>query len=199
MLRYYLKQILTIRKDGNGNQGCYLASISNQLGELLLDLSRVDETKIQEVQETLEEAIAEDEVEKEIRQQTIQEVEKEQLVKARRGQGIFRSNLELIEKECRLTGVKDKRFLIASHIKAWKDSTNEEKLDGNNGLLLSPHVDKLFDRGWISFTDDGEILCANDEVKNTMRIWGLDIERRVGSFNRKQKEYLAFHRNKFNL
>ena len=42
---------------------------------------------------------------------------------------------------------------------------NEEKLDGNNGLLLSPHVDKLFDKGYISFTDDGKVLCANETVK----------------------------------
>ncbi len=64
---------------------------------------------------------------------------------------------------------------------------------------MSPHVDKLFDRGWISFSDEGEILCANDDVKDIMRIWELDTTKNVGNFNKKQKSYLAYHRNKFNL
>jgi hypothetical protein len=143
-----------------------------------------------------DEILAEEKEEENIKQQSIPETEKEQLIKARRGQGKFRAKLELVEKGCRLTGVTDGRFLIASHIKAWKDSSNEEKLDGNNGLLLSPHVDKLFDKGWISFTDEGEILCADDEVEELMKTWGLDSEKSVGDFNEKQKFYLAYHREK---
>lgn len=70
--------------------------------------------------------------------------EKEQLIKARRGQGVFRTRLESIEDSCRLTGATNTRMLVASHIKPWRDCSNVERLDGNNGLLLSPHVDKLF-------------------------------------------------------
>lgn len=134
-----------------------------------------------------------------IRQLNIPETEKEQLIKVRRGQEKFRINLEKVEKGCRLTGITDKRFLIASHIKAWVDSTNEEKLDGNNGLWLSPHADKLFDRGWISFSDDGKILCQNEDIENLMKIWGLDYTKSVGNFNDKQKSYLAYHREKYNF
>ena len=60
---------------------------------------------------------------------------KEQLIRARRGQGIFRANVRLNEKFCRVTGVSNPNFLRASHIKPWKDSSDEEKLSGCNGLL----------------------------------------------------------------
>jgi putative restriction endonuclease len=134
------------------------------------------------------------EEENKIKEMPIPDTEKEQLIKARRGQGKFRANLELVETKCRLTGVNFKPLLVASHIKPWKDSTNEEKLDGNNGLLLSPHVDKLFDKGYISFSDDGEVLCNNDEIKEIMKAWGLDITRPLGTFNNNQKIYLNYHR-----
>jgi hypothetical protein len=59
---------------------------------------------------------------------------------------------------------------------------------------LSPHVDKLFDGGWLSFTDEGVILYANEGVKRLMEIWGLDVLKSAGSFNERQKHYLAYHR-----
>jgi hypothetical protein len=60
--------------------------------------------------------------------------------------------------------------------------------------LLSPHVDKLFDKGWISFSEGGDVLCANDELKTLMIRWGLNPERNVGPFKPKQRNYLAYHR-----
>jgi hypothetical protein len=68
------------------------------------------------------------------------DTEKSQSILARRGQGWFRGRLEKIESCCRLTGVRDRAHLRASHIKPWKDSTDRERLDGNNGLLLAPHI-----------------------------------------------------------
>lgn len=79
---------------------------------------------------------------------TIIETDKVELIKARRGQGIFRRRVLATEPYCRLTGVSDPRFLRASHIKPWVVSDNNERLDGNNGLMLSPHVDHLFDGGY---------------------------------------------------
>lgn len=99
-----------------------------------------------------------------------------------------------LKNKCRLTNVTHKKFLIASHIKPWRKCTDEEKLDGNNGLLLSPHVDKLFDKGWISFTNNGEINCADSIVEEIMEMWNLDIDAFVGDFNEEQKNYLAYHR-----
>ena len=103
-------------------------------------------------------ADVENQVESEIANSDLTPTEKEQLVRARRGQGKFRENVQKHERACRLTGINDARFLIASHIKPWRSSSNAERLDGENGLLLSPNVDFLFDRGFISFADDCRLL-----------------------------------------
>ncbi len=78
--------------------------------------------------------------------------------------GDFRSNVRLNEKKCRITGVQDVRLLIASHIKPWADSSDKKNSDGCNGLLLSPHVDRLFDQGLISFQNDGTIVCMSSKL-----------------------------------
>ena len=184
-----------IQHNGDGNQKCYLASINDELGGLLLSISQSHNAGIGELIEAAKQSVLDDVAEREIAKQTITTTEQEQLIKARRGEGIFRINLEKIENACRLTGVDDKRLLIASHIKPWRLSDNSEKLDGNNGLLLSPHVDRLFDRGWISFSDKGEILFSSNETAIAMKAWGLNPAKRVGSFNDRQKLYLSFHRS----
>lgn len=182
-----------LTKIGNGNQGAYLVRISADLGILLMSISGIEQHfryKLFEYIHTQEEKEIENEIEK---SPDISKTEKDHLIKSRIGQGIFRTHVEEIEKCCRVTGISDKRFLIASHIKPWKDSTNEERLDGNNGLLLSPHVDKLFDNGWITFTDDGDILVAHQSINTTLIMWGIDPSINVGSFNYQQKHYLHYH------
>jgi len=183
-----------LQKNGNGNQGCYLASISDGLGSLILTLAKKEAPIVPDLIVDIQGEIEADEEERRIRTLAIDETEKEQLVKSRRGQGVFRRNVEGIENGCRLTKIANKQFLIASHIKPWKDSTNPERLDGNNGLLLSPHVDKLFDSGWISFTDAGDILCVDSGTQKIMKAWGLSSEMNVGAFNREQRKYLEYHR-----
>ncbi|WP_232240190.1 HNH endonuclease [Bacillus tropicus] len=98
----------------------------------------------------------------------LDQTEKEQVIKSRIGQSIFKKNLLKNEEKCKLCGVSDKHFLIASHIKPWSQSNHRERLDINNGLLLCPNHDALFDKGYISFGDDGRILISNslDEVLN---------------------------------
>ncbi|MDQ7864888.1 HNH endonuclease signature motif containing protein [Peribacillus frigoritolerans] len=86
------------------------------------------------------------------------DTEKESIIKARIGQSSFKSALLYEEKKCKLCGVTDSRFLIASHIKPWSQSNNYERLDKNNGLLLCPNHDALFDKGYISFKEDGSIF-----------------------------------------
>ncbi len=124
----------------------------------------------------------------------IPETEKQQLIMARRGQGLYRARLESIETCCRVTRVSQRSHLRASHLKPWRDSTDAEKLDGNNGLLLSPHVDHLLDRGFISFTDSGDILISTQLDPSVLKLWGVNIERNVGPFNSEQQRFLAFHR-----
>ena len=82
--------------------------------------------------------------------------------KVRIGQTRFRNNLLLEMGKCPITGIDDKRILIASHIKPWVHSSNEERLNTKNGLLLSPLFDKLFDKniGLITFTPEKRILIS---------------------------------------
>lgn len=186
-----------IQQNGDGNQGTYFAKISSELGDLILALIGKDNPQVSAVINLIERDIDEQKEEKSIEQTNIPETEKEQLIKARIGQGIFKSRLMSIEKGCRLTGITNPVLLVASHIKPWAESTNEEKLDGNNGLLLSPHVDKLFDRGWISFSDKGDVLIK-EAVRDVFNRWALPIKN-VGSFNKKQQTYLEYHRYKFKI
>jgi hypothetical protein len=187
-------QYSPIRATGDGNQGAYLAAIpadmSDALIELLgpqwaaLDLSEQDGAR------DPEDAVASD-----IKNRTdIGETQKIQLVNARRGQGIYRSNLERVENACRVTGVTDKRHLRASHIKPWRMSSDVEKLDGNNGLLLSPHIDHLFDQGYISFTDEGVLIASPAADSNTLARWQVTPGVMCGKFRQEQLPYLAFHR-----
>jgi predicted restriction endonuclease len=123
----------------------------------------------------------------------IPETVRKQLVNARIGQGEFRLRTYAIEPRCRLTGVSNSNFLTASHIKPWKSCSNQERLDGNNGLMLAPHVDRLFDRGWISFEDNGDVLVAKEAIP-ALNAWGLSETANVGEFTEKQCVYLAYHR-----
>lgn len=125
---------------------------------------------------------------------SLTETEKETLIKIRVGQGIFRSRLEIIEPQCRITLVSNKRHLIASHIKPWSQSDNSEKLDGNNGLLLAPHIDHLFDKGYVSFEDNGDLIISEHTSKDLLNSWSVESGN-YGSFNVKQKFYMDYHRN----
>jgi len=148
-----------------------------------------------EVHQHLLQAI-DDELEREIRNSSsVDPTEIEQLIKARRGQGVFRKNVAKKEPCCRLTGIADERFLIASHIKPWKSCTNTERLDGDNGLFLSPNVDRLFDEGYISFTDTGDLLVSPTVCEELCELLGIPANgTNCGSFSPKQKEYLSYHR-----
>jgi len=188
-----------IRQDGNGNQGIYLSSISPKLADQLMELIAIQNTDLYTALNAIkDEIIAEKEIDK-INKSSMSPTTKQQLIDARIGQGKFRAAVEAIERHCRITGLKDKRFLVASHIKPWKDSTDEERLDGQNGFLLSPHVDKLFDGGYISFSDEGAIISAHFNIQQIMSNWGLNTNINVGRFTVKQRAYLRFHReNVFN-
>ncbi|HEL4111038.1 TPA: HNH endonuclease [Stenotrophomonas maltophilia] len=112
-------------------------------------------------------------------------------------QRLFRERLIGVEKGCRLTGIEDLRFLRASHIKPWADSTHSERVDGENGLLLAPHADMLFDRGWISFSSSGRLLISSDlpcDIKNKFGL-NLDASLRRGDFSLRQLSFLEFHRD----
>jgi hypothetical protein len=125
------------------------------------------------------------------------DTEREQLILARLGQGRFKENVRLVESECRITKVQRLEHLRASHIRPWRDSDHEQRLDGENGLLLTPSIDHLFDRGFISFEDNGRLLASPVADPQSLARMGipLDAAVNVGPFSEGQRRHLDFHRN----
>lgn len=120
--------------------------------------------------------------------------ERNALIKARIGQGTFRNGvLNMWDGACAVTGVTLKSVLIASHIKPWAISSNHERLDPSNGLLLSATLDRLFDQYLISFNpDNGEMFISND-INDCDRIaMGIPANLRKTLTN-KQADYLKYH------
>ena len=185
-----------LQANGNGLMGVYLTEISAQFGELLIQLTSADLPLIQHELTPSNDEEADYSINLEIAARHLDgDLEKIQLTKSRRGQGIFKTNLRLVENHCRITGVSKIKHLRDSHIKPWSASDNFEKLDGNNGLLLSPHVDHLFDRGFISFENEGELLISKELNPVVLRQWSIEAAQNVGKFSTKQSRYLEFHRD----
>lgn len=180
-----------LQKSGNGIQSVYLASVPEALGNLLMQLSSADVPNIPVV--TLEDLTFSPEEQDIVVEKNLEETVKATLVLARRGQGLFRSRVQAIEESCRVTGVSSEKFLIASHIKPWKDSDNKERLDGNNGLFLSPHVDRLFDGGFISFSKSGEMLVSPQLDDTVLSKWSINPAKKYGKFNTEQAYFLDYH------
>jgi putative restriction endonuclease len=195
--------------DGNGLQSVYLTEINAALASALFSRigaeafrvadvgnevrqierdSPAPERDIEEWERRVETAIDTD--------GTIPETERTALVQARRGQGLFRDNVRSIEHACRITRVERMEHLIASHIQPWRDSSNEQRLDGENGLLLTPTVDHLFDKGFISFENTGQLVVSPVADPVSLKRMGIDRDApvNVGAFSEGQRQYLEFHR-----
>lgn len=113
-------------------------------------------------------------------------------------QSEFRQNvLAVCGAKCCVTGVTDTSILIASHIKSWASSNDQERVDGHNGLLLAPHVDKLFDKYLISFNDDGSLIVSNRLDPRVFDCWGLR-GMSINQLTSRQRTYLAWHRERLN-
>ncbi len=119
--------------------------------------------------------------------------EKQQLVKARIGQGLFREMSLSYWGKCCLTGCELQGVLRASHIKPWRDCSNSERLDVYNGLLLSPNVDALFDKGLISFEDTGEILISSQLSEAALKALGCNSKMKI-ALKPEHAKYLSYHR-----
>lgn len=183
-----------LQPNGNGNQVVYLAPVPD---EMALVLRRLLGTQVESIQGSismesdLDGAREQERIE---RDPALPNTEREQLIKARVGQGLFRSRVCLMEPVCRVTGVSDHRFLRASHIKPWSKSLDSEKLDGCNGLMLSPHVDFLFDQGFITFNADGTLLTSNQLPRCVQEAWKFEQPVHARPFAKAQLTYLDFHR-----
>ena len=119
--------------------------------------------------------------------------ERKGLVNTRVGQGLYRRDLlNKFQNKCAVTGAELKEILIASHIVPWKDSSDEERRDVNNGILLSPTYDALFDKHLISFDDLGSIIISS-KIKNLVNVLGIDPNAKV-KVDDEMKNYLTKHR-----
>ena len=199
-----------LQSNGNGNQALYLTEIPQGFAEVIIGLigeeahillsrpieaARIEGNPMVSGDDLdIWEQRLEQQVEKD---RSVPETDREAIIRARCGQGLFKQRVIRIERKCRITGVENLTHLIASHCKPWRDASNEERLDGENGLLLTPSVDHLFDRGFIGFENSGELIISPIAHTPSLQRMGIETEHRVnvGLFTEGQKHFLEFHRN----
>lgn len=190
--------------NGKGLQSVYLAELPLELGALLWSLLAdagnalvardARAALIASAEEPERESWERHELEQ-LGDARLDRTERDAIVKARRGQGLFRQNIATLERECRITHVSNPAYLIASHIKPWRHASNEERLSKHNGLMLAPQADFLFDRGFISFGDGRLLISPVADEKSLVKL-GVDPDRPpvVGTFSTEQERFLEFHR-----
>ena len=193
-----------LQPNGNGLQSVYLTEVPTALAEMprgligdevaplalaARDVNPVAADDLDVWERRLEEQLVND--------STVPETERLAIIRARNGQGLFKERVGEIETRCRITVVENPAHLIASHCKPWRDATNDERLDGENGLLLTPNIDHLFDRGFIGFEGNGDLIISPVAHRSSLQRMGIETSGvvNVGSFTSGQKEFLDFHRN----
>lgn len=180
-------------KQGKGTQG-YLFEIPDELGEYLLYIikkSNENFENLENIIENQENAYIEN-----VENNSFydNETEKDVVIKARIGQGKFRSKLLLRSCKCELCELNIEELLRASHCKPWKYSDNFERLDSNNGLLLCPTHDALFDKGLITFDDMGNIKISSkiEPVQYNLLMINSNMTLKI-TLNEEQKKYLKWN------
>ncbi len=121
--------------------------------------------------------------------------ERQAVTKARIGQGTFRQKLLEMWEGCAVTDIKLPNVLRASHIKPWRFSTNAERLNPYNGLLLLPQYDQLFDKGLISFDEKGRLIRSRAIEKIEPYKLGIDASDRLRSLSKRHQGFLEYHRS----
>jgi predicted restriction endonuclease len=125
---------------------------------------------------------------------TVTETEKDAIVKSRIGQGLFRDGVVRLWGYCAVTGLRNVSLLRASHIKPWRDSSNQERLDPMNGLLLQPTLDHLFDSGLITFIENGTLIFSPILSQDDIQKLGLTIGLKLIKFPAEVMGYMKYHR-----
>ena len=202
-----------LQQNGYGNQGAYFSKIGQALA---LFIAKLADPQLLSALQSLQQS--EDSLLVEIALPVLQEWEDQQqktiestfgitettrkaLVQARVGQGRFKRAVSNYERACRITKVENLTHLVASHIKPWRESNNEERLSEGNGLLLTPSMDHLFDCGFISFEDSGDLITSPIADTLSLQRMGVPTEAiiNVGRFNSDQKYFLGYHRSEILL
>lgn len=199
-----------LRPSGDGLQSVYLTAVSPAFAAIIFrligreasqvadvgnavsraqQLSPAPEPTLEEWERRVEAKILDD--------RSLRDTEREALVQARRGQGVFRANVQTIERACRVTKVERREHLIASHVKPWRDSANDERLNGENGLLLTPTIDHLFDKGFVSFENRGNLIISPVADLTSLERMGIPTKGalNVGAFSEGQRRFLEYHRD----
>jgi putative restriction endonuclease len=193
-----------LQPNGNGLQSVYLTEVPTRLAEVLIGLIGQEVAPIALAARDVKPVSADDldfwerKLEQDlVNDSNVQETERMAIIRARNGQGLFKDRVSKIESRCRITGVENPVHLVASHCKPWRDSTNEERLNGENGLLLTPSIDHLFDRGFIGFEDSGKLIISPVAHHPSIQRMGIDTTKviNVGGFSSGQKQFLDFHRS----
>ena len=193
-----------LQPNGNGLQSVYLTEVPASLAEVLVGLIGQEVAPIAAAASAVKPVAADDldlwerRLEHQLAEDsTVPDTERQAIIRARIGQGLFKERVAKIEARCRITGVENPVHLIASHCKPWRDATNEERLNGENGLLLTPSIDHLFDRGFIGFEDNGRLIISPVAHRPSLQRMGIDTTNvvNVGGFTSGQKRFLDFHRN----
>lgn len=193
-----------LQPNGNGLQSIYLTEIPTEFAQVLMGLigqetapltlaaSQVNPTTADDIdfwERKLEQDLIND--------SSVNDTERLAIIHARKGQGLFKDRVSAIESRCRITSVENPVHLVASHCKPWRDATNDERLNGENGLLLTPSIDHLFDRGFIGFEDNGDLIISPVAHRPSLQRMGINTAHvvNVGGFTSGQKQFLDFHRN----
>jgi hypothetical protein len=193
-----------LQPNGNGLQSVYLTEVPVPFAEVLIGIIGQEIAPIAVAAGAVRPVPADDldvwerRLEREVvADSSITDTERLAIIRARNGQGLFKERVSKIESKCRVTRVENPVHLVASHCKPWRDSNNEERLNGENGLLLTPSIDHLFDRGFIGFEDSGTLIISPVAHRPSLQRMGIDTERiiNVGGFSSGQKQFLDFHRN----
>jgi len=132
----------------------------------------------------------------EARLAAIPETERTREVRQRIGQDVFREALmNMWQGRCAVTGLAlPPELLRASHAKPWAKANHSERLDPFNGLLLSIHLDAMFDAGLVAFSDEGALLCSRHLDVSVRRHYSITDGLQLRTYSPGHVPYLAWHR-----
>lgn len=174
-----------IKKNGKGGKEGYLFRVNRIVGEEILAMRNLSHLpNISQEKRSFTELSK-----KEI-------TSRKRLIDARIGQGYFRKEVIRNWKTCAVTGTENTAMLTASHIKPWKCSNNFQRLDPNNGLLLTSAYDTAFDKGLVTFDEKGSLIQSSSIDSADLLRSGIQPLARLRSYNENIDSYMDFHRQK---
>ncbi len=120
-------------------------------------------------------------------------------INVRLGQSKFRKGvLKNFGSKCALCGISELSLLTASHIIPWSHK-KDFRGDISNGICLYIEYDALFDKGFISFSDDLELIVTSEVAKLSQQLQDKLKEVEGQKLRQPSKkplniEYLDYHR-----